>query len=242
MRTLHSIPPLIGGIDHISLDTRNFTPSKKDIERLCHFFSLGTLKTFQKERNVVISHSNFFIHAVTVRGQFAFKFYPQQQKENLQFEYFINRHLISHGFPTAVMLNGIDNKPCIASCGHSATCFDYIDGQQAWEHIRKKSVQIQITDRIRRLKTVLQPLSGSKIMLRQDKIPAQVKQLIRTAPSLMHFQQTNAVLRELSSILLDYKKHKQLFIRQILHNNLALTNILVTKTETFILDLSHIRE
>lgn len=242
MQINKSSSQLFGGIDHISLDTRTFDPSQVDIESICRFFSLGKLKIFQKEKNITLSHSNFFVFASTTRGNYALKFYPASSSKDILHEYALNRYLGLHGFPTPAMLTSSDGKTSVPFCGSLAVCFEYINGQQAWQHIHKKTVQDQINGLMRQLKTVLLPLAGSKFISPQDSFAAQIKNLIQTASQLTPFYNERNIRKEINHIAQEFAAHKKLFVRQILHNNATLTNFMISKGKVFLLDLSHIKE
>lgn len=233
---------IMGGIDHISMDTRRFNPSQMDIEHVCRFFALGKLLAFEKEKHITVSHSNFFVFASTSQGNFALKFYPTSLSKNILHEYALNRYLVLRKFSTPAMLASPDGKPSVPSCGHLAACFEFIDGQQAWEHIQTKSVQIQINANIRLLKTILLPLSGSKLIDPHDNFAVRIKNLMQTASLLKPFKYEDYIRLELNHIAQEFNTHQKLFLRETLHNNVTLMNIIISKGRMFLLDLSHIKE
>lgn len=230
------------GIDHLSLDKRTFTPSPKDIERLCRFFSIGKLKHYQKERDIVVSHSNFFVFVETDRGQYAVKYYPKYAAKIITIEHAVNRFLIGHHFPTPIMYADRDRKPFLASNNRLATCFSYIDGQQAWQQIKQRNIMIQINTTMFSLKKILAMTQGHIRFIKQKNLATTINALAKESRALSPYSQKKLISASLKNAYRTYQRYPSLFTRQLIHNNASLTNFLISKETVYTLDLSHIWE
>lgn len=233
---------LFSGVDHISLDQRIFYPSPIDIQNICAFFKIGSLKRYEKERAIKVSHSNFFIFVETTKGQYAIKFYPSNAEKILATEYSLNQFLATHYFSTPLMHAGHKGKPYILINGKFATCFSYIQGNQAWQKIKNPQV-------IKRINTVLLSLKNhlleSKVQfrfLKQEDIKTRAKGFLKELSVIPASSQRKMIEQSLHDALYLYKDNVLLFKRQVIHNNASLTNFLIDKKTVYLLDLSHIRE
>lgn len=242
MRINDSPVDLFAGIDSLSLDKRNFDPSRDNIGRICRFFSLGKIKHYKKEKGVVVSHSNFFVFVVTTRGQYALKFYPKDAAKTVAIEYSINRFLIEHHFPTPVMYAGHDGQPFFTSNDRIATCFSYINGRQAWQQIKRRNAIRQINTTMLSLKNILSTTQGRIPFLKQESFAASVNTLSHASREIAPYDKKKMIDASLKDACQSYQQHQPLFTRQWLHNNASLTNLLVDKGTVYTLDLSHIRE
>jgi Ser/Thr protein kinase RdoA (MazF antagonist) len=242
MKSKRSPTHLWAGIDHQSFDTRNFEPTCEDISALCHFFAIGKLQKFQKDKDIVVSHSNFFIFTTTSRGQYALKFYPKDSAKMISLEYAINRFLIDHHFPTPQMHKSQTGYPFMAVDGRLATCFSYIQGHQAWQLINQQKTICQINKTLFSLKHLLSSTRIHFPFLRQRNFLATAKGLSQTSQEISPYDKKNLIDESLKNACHSYQQHQSLFNRQYLHNNANLTNFLIDQNRVYILDLSHIRE
>jgi Ser/Thr protein kinase RdoA (MazF antagonist) len=242
MRTNDTLPKLFAGIDSLSLDTRNFNPSQNDIKQICRFFRLGQPQHYQKEKGITVSHSNFFVFVATTHGQYALKFYPADAAKTIATEYAVNRFLISRDFPTPAMYTGDNGRPSFASNDRLATCFSYIDGAQAWQHIKEQNTIHQINAAMLTLKNILSTAKERIPLSKQESFTATVNAAVRTSRTAASYDQKKMVEASLQDACRIFQDHKPLFKRHRLHNNATLTNFLVKDKTIYILDLSHIRE
>lgn len=242
MRTNDKPTDLFAGTDNLSLDKRKFEPSQEEIERVCNFFSIGKLKYFEKEKDIIVSHSNFFIFVATTHGQFALKFYPTDAVKTIAIEYAINRFLISHYFPTPIMYTGQGAKPSYVSNDRLATCFSYINGAQVWQQIKKRNTIYQINAIIVSLKNILLLTKGRIPFLKHESFTKTITTLVQTSQTISDYDQKMLIETSLQNACQTYKSYQKLFTRQWLHNNTTLTNFLIDKNTVYTLDLSHIRE
>lgn len=242
MRINDSPPDLFAGIDNLSLDKRNFDPSQDDIEHICRFFSIGKLQHYEKEKGIAVSHTNFFVFVVTARGQYALKFYPMYAVKMIAIEYAVNRFLIAHHFPTPIMYAGHDGQPSLTSNGRLATCFSYINGQQAWQQIKQRNTLIQINTAMLSLKNILSVTKGRIPFLKQERLATSINTLAKVSRAITPYNQKKIIEAPLRDACRTYQSHQRLFTRQWLHNNASLTNFLIDKETVYTLDLSHVRE
>jgi hypothetical protein len=242
--TLNDSPTdLFAGVDNLSLDKRSFGPSRDDIESICRFFSVGKLQHYEKEKNIIVSHSNFFVFVATTQGQYALKFYPVNAAPTITIEYAINRILTGHQFLTPLMYAGPKAQAFMASNGRLAACYSYIDGLPAWQHIQQRKTIQQINTALFSLKNILSTAKKNIPFPKQESLAAMINRLAQDSCSLAPYDQKETIDASLRDTYQTYQQHHQLlFTRQNLHNNSNLTNFLVSKKTVYTLDLSHIRE
>ena len=240
MRKNYNTTDLFAGID--LLDKRKFDPSRGDIEHICRFFSLGQLQHYEKEKSIIVSHSNFFVFVSTTHGQYALKFYPLDAAKSIAIEYAINRLLINHDFPTPLMRVGVKGKPFSQSNDRLATCYAYINGLPAWQHIKERNTFPKINTAMLFLKNILSTTKGCIPFQKQASLKATINHLAQDSRSLAPYDQKKTIDRSLRDTYRAYQRHQLLFAHQRLHNNTNLTNFLMYKKTVYTLDLSHIRE
>ncbi|MBF0512261.1 MAG: hypothetical protein HQL13_08055 [Candidatus Omnitrophica bacterium] len=229
-------------IDEIAFDTRPFTCTRDDVKKTCSFFQIGKLQTFEIEKDVAISHTNFFVFVKTSQGAWGFKFYPRPMAKSIGLEYALNHFLVAHHFPTPLMRRGMNKHPFIATNNMLATCFAYIKGQQVWQKINQKTVITQINSNLVTFKKHLSSLPQTIPLRKAPLLTNTIHSLIKTAHNIKSFSQQKFIMSLLRKKLKQYQEHKPLYIRRYLHNNASLTNFLVDKTEVYTLDLSHVCE
>jgi len=234
--------PLTAGVDHLTFDKREFDCSQEDIERVCRFFDIGKLRNFKKEKGISVSHSHFFVYAATSRGEYALKFYPATAAPAVAAEYSVNRFLRLHHFPTPVMHAGHNHRPYEKINDRLAACYSYINGSSAWNNIRRQKTIHQINTAMLSLKNILSMAKRRISFPKQESFLTTVKVLTQDARSLPEGDQKKTVKAALISAFRTYQQHRSLFTRQILHNNISLTNLLIHQKTVYVLDLSHIRE
>jgi len=234
--------PVVLNIDHLSLDRRKFDLSPDDIKQVCRFFSLGKLQHYEKEKNVSISHSNFFILATTSQGQYALKFYPSGTARTIAVEYSLNRLLIDQDFPTPLMYPGKNNRPFILCNNRLATCFSYIDGIGAWQAISHKNIFNKINTALLVLKNILSLQKTAASPLKQESLITTVNGLINTSRQTTPYDEKKIIDLSLLKACKIYQQNQKLFTRQWLHNNANLTNFILRQNTVYTLDLSHVRE
>lgn len=242
MRTTDAPPKLLAGIDNLSLDTRSFDPSPKDIEHICRFFSLGKLHHFEQEKGIVVSHSNYFVYVKTTRGEFALKFYPPHAARTITLEYAVNRFLTLHRFPTPAMRNGDKGRPYCAGQGMLVTCCSYINAPQAWQKIQTKTAVSRIASAMFSLKALLAAAPKGLLLPKQADLTAQIKELTQISGDMASYDSKEMIEASLQDIGKTHQNHRSLFTRTHIHNNTTLTNLLVKGKTIYTLDLSHIRE
>lgn len=234
--------PLVAGVDDLSLDQRKFDPSPLDIERICRFFGLGKLRHFEKEKNIVVSHSNFFAFVRTNQGGYALKFYPPQAARGISVEYALNRLLTGHRFATPLMHAGKDGRAWVCGCGRLAACYSYIDAAPAWQKIGQKKTIRAINASMLLLKRILSAAGESLPVQKQKTFGAQTHDLLRLSRDLRPYDQQETIEACLLAACRAYQRHEGLFVRRRLHNNAGLTNFLVDRKTVYTLDLGHVRE
>lgn len=239
---IRCFPDLFAGIDNLSLDERDFDPSQDDIECICRFFSLGKLRHYEKEKGIVVSHSNFFVFIVTTRGKYALKFYPRDVARTIAIEYALNRFLIDHHFPTPVMHAGHNGQPFFTSNDRLTACFSYINGRHVWQQIKQRNMISRINTTMLSLKNISSATQGRFPFLKQESFAATVNTLSQASRKIAPYDKKNLIDACLKDACQSYQWHQPLFTRQWLHNNASLTNLLVNKETVYVLDLSHIRE
>jgi len=242
MRISHKHPPLISGVDHLSLDKRNFDLSRDDIEGICRFFAIGKLRHYEKEKGITISHSNFFFFVATNKGEYAFKFYPSDAAKTVAIEYAINRLLLKKHFLTPLMYAGHDGRSFLNSNGRLATCYSYISGSQAWQHIKQRNIFPKINAAILSLKNILSANMDRMVWHKQAALPLSAGSLVRASCAMAPYDQKKTIDAVLKNVCQTYQDHRPLFTRQLIHNNITLTNLLIHQETVYTLDLSHIRE
>jgi Ser/Thr protein kinase RdoA (MazF antagonist) len=233
---------LFAGIDHLSLDKRKFDPSRDDIERICRFFSIGKLKSYEKEKGVIVSHSNFFVFAATSQGEYALKFYPKEAAKAVTVEYAINRLMTARGFPTPAMYTGPQGRPTMASHGRLAVCYSYVNGSPAWKNIRQANTIRQINSAMLSLKKILSDSKEHILFRKSETLTTTFTTVTRHSQSLGDYEQKKIIEASLLEAFRKFRQHRDLFTRQLLHNNSNLTNFLTYKKVLYVLDLSHIQE
>jgi len=233
---------LIAGVDHLSLDQRTFDLSVEDIEKICRFFSIGTLRHFEKEKGVAVSHSNFFVFVKTAQGAYALKFYPPDAIKALGVEYALNRMLTSRNFPTPLMHAGLKGQAFIPSNGRLVTCFSYIDGVAAWQASGQRDTFANINAAMFDLKNILSKTGKQLPFRKQEGLPSSLRRLSSDSRSLGAYDRKETIEASLMDAARSYKEHRELFTRQVLHSNAGLTNFLIRRKTLYTLDLSHIRE
>jgi len=232
----------LAGVDNLSLDKRKFDPSRDDIEGICRFFSIGKLKNYKKEKDITVSHSNFFVFAATAQGPHALKFYPLNSAKTIAVEYALNRLLTKDHFPTPVMHAGANAKPFVASNGCLATCYSFINGIPAWQQIKKRNTIQQINATMFSLKNILSAYAKDLPFQKQEGLPKTITSLIQASRLTSTYDQGKLIKASLRDASKTYQRHQPLFTRQILHNNSNLTNFLIHHKKIYTLDLSHVRE
>lgn len=237
-------PPtdLFAGIDNLWLDKRKFSPSQDDIEKLCRFFCLGKLQHYEKEKNIIVSHSNFFVFAATTHGRYAFKFYPPDAAKTVAIEYAIHRILIKHHFLTPVMYTGKNGQPFSLSNNHLAACYSYMNGLPAWRVIKQQDTPSKINAAMLSLKNILSAARGRVPSLKQASLSTTIHALAQESRIMAPYDQKKIIDTSLREACQTYQHHRRLFTRQWLHNNANLTNFLIHKENVYTLDLIHIRE
>ncbi len=230
------------GVDHHSLDLRNFDPGRDEIEAVCRYFGVGKLQGFEKEKGVITSHSNFFVFARAARGEFALKFYPPNADKAITIEYALNRILFKHHFPTPRMYAPRGGKPFIAGNERLAACYDFIDGKPAWQSIKEPNTVRQINTALLSIKKILSAGLKHLPLHQQADLLSRASTLARQSRALAVYDQKRIIEASLREACDTYQKYQPLFTRQRLHNNASLTNFLIYKKTAYVLDLSHIRE
>jgi Ser/Thr protein kinase RdoA (MazF antagonist) len=238
----HGSSTLFAGIENLSFDRRPFDPSPKDIQRLCRFFSIGKLKHFKKEHGILIAHSNFFVFAVTTRGEYALKFYPADASRSITIEYAVNRFLTKRHFPTPLMHAGTNGQPCTPSTGCLATCFTFIKGRQPWGQINQQSTITRLNAAMLSLKNLLSMTQRRIRFMKQEDFMTAATTLTQASRAAAPFSQKELIHSSLLDACRTFKRHQSLFTRQCLHNDATLTNFLVDKKNVYVLDLFHVQE
>ncbi len=235
-------PKIFAGIDNIIFDERQFDPSKEDIIKICRFFLLGELKYFEKEKGITVSHSNHLVFVRTNTGEYALKFYPPGSDNMLATEFAINRYLIERDFLTPQMHAGKTGRPSFNSNGRLATCFTYIDGTQAWQHIHKPQIFRTINRAMSSIKRIMSSVHKDIPLLKQERFSKMANEAARASRSIPSYDQKELIESILLRTCRSFEEHQPLFERQCLHNNATLTNFLFFRNDLYTLDLTHIRE
>lgn len=242
MKTLQKLQNLFAGIDAKSLDTRTFEISKKDLEAICCFFSIGKIKSYKKEKDIVVSHSNFFIFVKTTKGEYALKFFPPDKTRSLSIEFTINRFLVNHNFPTPLMHCGHNRQAYTSNNGLLASCFSFIPGIPAWQNINAPATIHQINNIIFSLKKTLAEAPSEIPHQKQENFITTARKLIQTSKKIATYDERNFINQSLQNVCQAYQQDRNLFTRRWLHNNTTLSNFILYQNTPYVLDLSHIRE
>ncbi len=242
MSQISPYPRHFAGVDAISFDNRTFEVSRQDIENICFFFNIGKLQHYEKEKGIVVSHSNFIVFVTTGLGQFVLKLFPANAAKSIAIEYAINRFLRGQHFLTPAMHQGHNNRPFIESNGRLAACFSYIDGSQAWECIHKPGTIHQLNSAIFLLKETLQHAPANILCIKQGGLLKKAGNLAKTSKELTLYDRKALIDQTLKNICQTYRDHRRYFTRLWLHNNTTLTNFIISKKTVHTLDLSHIKE
>ncbi len=233
---------LFAGIDSPLLDTKTLNISREDIEAVCDFFSIGKLRHYEKEKNVTVSHSNFFVFVETDRGQYALKFYSTSTERNIPIEYLINRFLVNNNFPTPAMHASRSRRTFLAVKDRLAACYSFIDGTPLWKHINHPKIIHQLNSTILILKKILSTAPASIPRLKQRNYAEIFSNALHASKEFAPYDQKKLIDTCLLDASRNYRHHQRTFTRQWLHNNTTLTNFIFYKETIYILDLSHIWE
>lgn len=231
---------LSAGVDAIALDTRIFTLSQNDIAAVCDAYALGSLLEFEQEKNILVSHSNFFAFAKTTHGSHAFKFYPADAARTIAYEYALNQFLIRRGFVTPQMhctKKGVAYVPCQ---DRLAACYDYVNASEAWRLIQKKGTAHRVNLALLSLKSHLTHLPADIACPEHESITTAVQSLAESSKRTVSAQHKKYLLRALKEIYSTYRSRRRYFTRQKLHTNASLTNLLLDDRTVYTLDLSHV--
>lgn len=233
---------LFAGIDSPLFDTKTLDISGEDIEAICDFFSIGKLRYYEKERNVTVSHSNFFVFVETDHGQYAIKLYPPGTARNIPIEFLINRFLVNNNFPTPAMHAGRNHQTFLAVKDRLAACYSFIDGTPLWQHINHPGVIHQLNFTILALKRILSSAPASIPRLKQRNYAEILGNALQSSKEFSPYDQKELIDTCLLDASRAYQYHHRIFTRQWLHNNTSLTNFIFYKESIYTLDLSHIWE
>ena len=233
---------LIAGADNLILDKRKFNPSRHEIKEICRFFNIGELQYYEKEKNIVVSHANFFVFVKTSHGPFALKFHPKDATKTLVSEYAINRILIDHHFLTPLMCRGKSGQPFFKSNDRLSTCYPYIDGSFVWRSIKNRGTFSQINAAMLSLKNILSASPKRLAFLKQKRLPSALSTLIHESRIMPSYDQKDTIEASLLDACRKFQDHQILFSRQWLHSNASLTNFLILNKKVYTLDLSHVQE
>jgi len=241
-RTIRTTQDLLAGPDNILFDLRSFHLSDNDIHLICRFFLIGEPQYFEKEKNIHISHSSFFVFIKTTSGEYALKFYPKNYAEKIIHEYSLT-HLLRRfsdlSIPT--MYTGKNKKPFYIFRDHIVVAYSYIKGEQAWQHISQKTVFTKLNAMILSLNSLLIKLRGKIVAPKNTHLTARIKTLLKISQSLS-FNQKSFITSLLKKLQQDYQIYAPCFHRRLIHNNLTLSNTLIADNTIYLLDLSHICE
>lgn len=232
---------IIGGSDSIIFDTRELNLSTADVLSVCRLFNLGQLKSFEKEPNIVVSHSNFIIFVITSRGKYVIKLYPPGSKNIIGTEYLINRVLQSRHFSTPAMHLSASHQPGCRIKDYLAVCYDFAEGKPGY---RVRLADQHIDHLCRTLFMFKNILSGNTHIsrtLQRSGFTLQPRS-IRTLIASLTNQTDHPVLKKALLEACRYLDHnKTLLHKRPVHSNLSLSNILFDHGRTVLLDLSHTR-
>jgi len=229
------------GVDCIRLDTRNWDIAKDDIAEVCRAFRLGNIKRYEKEPNIAVSHSNFFVFLATTRGAYAIKLYPANEEKALTAELILNRLLIKNKFPTPAMHLTIDRSAFLRLNQHRAACFDFINGEPVYRHRLDNETILQINERILQLKEILSRSVLPTRLLQTTSFPGRITSLLQTARQIAPFDGHELIDRSLILAHELFAGNPHLFERKPLHNIISLANLFRYRNKIYILDRSHIK-
>ena len=232
---------LFAGVDHSSFDTRKFEPSPEDVQGICRFFGIGKLRNYEKEKGLLVSHSNFLVFVKTTRGRYALKFYPAGAAAEIVLEYAVNRILAEHHFRVPAMHKGVSGPPVAIANDRLAVCYSYIDGQPAWKHIREPQTLRKINGALLSLKDILSASSHRLPPLKLETLVSTINALSRHSRALAPYDQKDLIDASLLEACKAYRHHQALFTHGWLHNNAGLSNFLIKKQTVYTLDLSHVQ-
>lgn len=220
----------------------DFEPSWNELEEICQFFELGTLRKPQKKRKPCFPHANPMVFVETSRGQFVFKFFRENDLTNIAFEYAVNRALCARQFPTPAMSKGRRGRPFVKSAGRLAACYAFVDGFSAWKVLRHPQTVRRINLSLRSLKDHLSATRISMSWPRQAGLAETVRQLTRWSRAAARFEGSGILEQSLLEACRVYQRHRRLFGRQRIHSDANLSNFLMHDDTAYVLDLEHIRE
>ena len=242
MRTT-SAKKLPAGINHITFDQAMFDLFESDITDICRFFLIGKLRSYEKEKDSILSHNNLFVHVVTNRGQFAVKCYVKGTAKKIAIEYALNRILLNHRFPTPAMHAGPNGRPFCTVNGRLTACFSFIKGQTALQRIKKHNTIHQINAAMLKLNNILSAIGGRIAFVKHEALTTTInKTLTENSRAPLPSGQKKIIAAYLLDVCRTYQHHQPLFIRQWLHNHANLCNFLIDKKNVYVIDLEHIKE
>ncbi len=213
----------------------------EEIQQICRFFDLGRPLHFENKMSG-LPHAHGLGLAKTSKGKFVIKCYPAYAAQRISLEYAINRILTQRRFPTPAMHAGPPHRPFCRISHQLFCCYDFIDGDHAWQSIQSRDTFRQINGNLIGIKNTLAPLKGRLPFLRQESLAAKIKDLSQKSKILKTYDHKNLIEGHLKNICRAFESQRRAFARQWLHNCATLTNFLKFKSKIYVIDLEHVRE
>lgn len=234
---------IFGNLEARCFDTRRICVTLFDLKKICEQFGLGLLDSYQTDRDLPISHSNFIFFLRTSRGPYVLKFHPHQNQKSLFKEFVLSTYLRNHGFATPRMHRTTGGKPFVSFRRYLVTCYDKILGQALYATPLDAPRLKTINQTVQRLNSLLCSFREDKRLnafLDQEDYRRRLSALNDFLRQYRTRENRTIVYGPLKKIISDYHAHRDLFLRQPVHTNLSLANLMTYGKQMFVLDLSHI--
>jgi len=215
-------------------DLRRLHCSESGMKGICKAFGLGVLRSFEPEKNVRISHSNFLMYAETSRGRYALKFHPHGSANLHRHEHLLHRLLRQKD----VCVPRMFSPPCLPFRHYLVTCHEWLDAVPLYRFPVSRMRHLGITEAIQSFNKTLRSLTHEGLVLRRQSFIEKVRQLKDTSKAC----KGNAGARGLlDDCLKAFRDAPADFPLVPLHADLSVSNILCSDRQVFFIDLTHVR-
>ncbi len=221
-------------VDAKRFDLRRLHCPESEIKGICKAFGLGMLRSFELEKNVRISHSNFLMYAETSIGRYALKFHPRSSANLHRHEYLLHRLLRQKG----VCVPRMFSPPCLSFKRYLITCHEWLDAVPLYGLPVSRIRGLRITEAIQSFNKTLMSLTREGLVLRRQSFIEKVKQLKDASRACKGSAGANGLLDDCLKAFRDAPAD---FSLVPLHADLSVSNILCNDREVFFIDLTHVR-
>lgn len=226
--------PVLINVDAKRFDLRRFHCPGSEIKSICKAFGLGILRSFEPEKNVRISHSNFLVYAETSRGRYALKFHPHSSANLHQHEHLLHRLLRQKGVRVPRMFS----PPCLPFKHYLVTCHEWLDAVPLYGLPVSRIRGLRITEAIQSFSRSLRLLAQEGLALRRRSFAEKVRQLKDASKAYKGNTCAKGLLDDCFKV---FRGAPADFSLVPLHADLSVSNILCNDREVFFIDLTHVR-